>query len=67
MKNPINEWSFEFVQELRKKSSCIGKSISYTFTNSDRQKAIEKLQILYPKGRVNPSYADRILYLSELY
>lgn len=67
MKNPINNWSLKYVQSLRRKSACIGKSISYTFTYYDRQLAIAKLQVLYPKGRINPSFADRILYLSELY
>lgn len=67
MKNPINTWSLKYVQSLRRKSACIGKPISYTFTSFDRQQAIAKLQTLYPNGRINPSFADRILYLSELY
>lgn len=32
MKNPINTWLLKYVQQLIRKSTCIGKSISYTFT-----------------------------------
>lgn len=39
MKNPINTWSLKYVQSLRRKSACIGKPISYTFTSFDRQQA----------------------------
>jgi hypothetical protein len=67
MKNPINTWSLKYVQSLRRKSACIGKPISYTFTYFDRQQTIAKLRTLYPKGRINSSFVDRILYLSELY
>lgn len=67
MKHPINSWTLQFVQSLRRKSACIGKPITYAFTNSDRKLAIAKLQTLYPNGRINPSFADRILILSELY
>lgn len=67
MKNPINTWTLKYVQSLRRKSACIGKVISYSFTPQDRQQAISKLEQLYPKGRIYPAFADRILYLSELY
>ena len=67
MKNPVNTWTLNYVEFLRSKSSCIGVPISYTFSSMDREKAITKISELYPGGRVNPSFADRILYLSELY
>lgn len=67
MKNTINTWSLKYVQSLRSKSGCIGMPISHTFTSLDRQQAIAKLQTLYPNGGINPSFADRILYLSKLY
>lgn len=67
MKNPINTWTKKYVQFLRRKSACIGKTVSYTFTCLERQQAITKLQEFYPNSRINPSFADRILYLSELY
>ena len=53
--------------DFDKKSACIGIPITYVFSNHDRQLAITKLQALYPNGRINPSFADRILILSELY
>ena len=67
MKNPINTWTFKYVQSLRRKSACIGKAISYTFTSSDSQQAINKLQTLYPNGKIYGAFPERILYLSELY
>jgi len=67
MKNPVHIWTLEYVEFLRRKSACIGVPISYTFISADREKAITKLGELYPGGRVNPSFADRILYLSEIY
>ena len=67
MKNPINTWSLKYVQSLRRKSACIGNPISYIFTSFDKQQAITTLRNLYPNGRINSSFADRILYLSELY
>jgi hypothetical protein len=67
MKNPINTWSLKYVQLLTRKSACIGKPISYTFTSFDKQQAITTLRTLYPNGGINSSFVDRILYLSELY
>ena len=67
MKHPIYTWTVQFVEALRTKTTCIGKATTYTFTDNDRQSAIAKLQTLYPYGRINPSFADRILMLSELY
>jgi len=67
MKHPINTWTLKLVELWRRKSACIGIPITYVFSNHDRQLAITKLQALYPNGRINPSFADRILILSELY
>jgi len=67
MKHPINSWTLQMVQSWRRKSACIGIPITYVFSNHDRQLAIAKLQTLYSNGRINPSFADRILILSELY
>lgn len=66
MKHPINTWTLEYVESLRSKSACIGEPIKYIFTDNDRQLAIGKLRTMY-QGRINPSFADRILILSELY
>lgn len=67
MKHPINTWSLQFVQSLRMKTVCVGRSATYAFTAHDRQLAIAKLQTLYPNGRIYPSFADRILLLSQIY
>lgn len=66
MKHPIRNWTYEYVESIRYKSTCIGQPISCAFTNSDRQQALAKLHTLYC-GRVFVTFAEKILYLSELY
>ncbi len=67
MKHPIPTWTLKDVERWRRMSSCVGRLINYTFTASERQQAIDKLQTIYPARRVYPAFAERILYLSELY
>lgn len=67
MSHPVNTWTKSYIEELRKKSICTGVYLSCTFTDTDKQLAIDKLSSLYPLGRVNPSFAERMLYLSQMY
>lgn len=67
MKHPIESWTYKQVERWRRQSACTGQSILHAFTTIERQRAIAKLQTLYPKGRIYAAFADRILYLSELH
>ena len=67
MKNPVETWTYLYIEFLRRQSACINIQIVHIFSESDRQQAIAKLQTFYPEGRINPSFADRVLYLSEIY
>lgn len=67
MRHPISTWTRSQVEVWRRMSACIGVGVNHIFTDSERQQAIEKLQTLYPQSGVYPAFADRILYLSELY
>lgn len=66
MKNPIVTWTLKKVEYWRRQSTCIGVRVTHTFTTAEREQALAKLETLY-QGEVKRTFAERILYLSELH
>ena len=67
MKNPISTWDAKLSRKWRKKSVCVNTPIQHTFTVLEKDQAIKKLEALFPKSKVYPTFAERMLILSEIY
>lgn len=65
MKHPINTWTKKDIENWRKQTICKGTKISLFYTQQNLLSAIKKLETLYTP-RVNASFAEKILILSEL-
>ncbi|MNI12520.1 hypothetical protein D3C73_657050 [compost metagenome] len=60
--------TLEDVETLRKKRGVVspGTTILYTASSAEMIEAQKHLESLYPAGRVNPTFTDRIVLLNTL-
>lgn len=65
--NNIDTWDFEFVEDIRKESICIGKKVSFDIPYEEKQRAVAKLKEIYSDSAIYGTFAEKILILSKLY